>query len=493
MIGWMQHNRKYLIVTIWISTIAFVGAGFVGWGSYSMSRSSNVLATVGEFEVTNGNVNTEYSRLFSLYSQRMGTQMTDALAKQFGLEQQALQNVINRKLILAYAYDLGFYPLKREILEQIKNMSNFQRDGVFSQTIYYDTLNKAGLSPRVFESSIGDDVMVSKAVKSLGFKNSKLEESGIELMYNLEDLLKIKIIESKNIKITTNNKNLQEYYNQNKDKYMTTIAREVEIIKVPYIDIKSSGKDLKAHFEKTKHLYRDRDGKIDSFASAKENVQKDINYQATKEVANKIFYELKNNKRKYESIISVSKNDKRFSQSTINKIFSYNVGTFVKPIAVVDYMMVGYIRGIKQPQQKTFNQAKNMLKDDYIKSERVKKLHALSKKKIKPSQYKSLDYVSITNMKPLNTIGFNDELASRFIQELWASDKKESYIILDDKSIVYKIIDQRYKNNKIQSLDDISKLSDISEQYSNNRNSSFQNDLITKLRQKYKIISHYSN
>ncbi|WP_416829360.1 SurA N-terminal domain-containing protein, partial [Helicobacter ganmani] len=47
MIGWMQKHKKYLIITIWISTIAFVGAGFVGWGSYSFSSTSNAVAVVG--------------------------------------------------------------------------------------------------------------------------------------------------------------------------------------------------------------------------------------------------------------------------------------------------------------------------------------------------------------------------------------------------------------------------------------------------------------
>ena len=37
----MQRHKKYLIVTIWISTIAFIGAGFVGWGQYSYGDKSS--------------------------------------------------------------------------------------------------------------------------------------------------------------------------------------------------------------------------------------------------------------------------------------------------------------------------------------------------------------------------------------------------------------------------------------------------------------------
>ncbi|WP_100954241.1 hypothetical protein [Helicobacter pylori] len=44
MIEWMQNHRKYLVVTIWISTIAFIAAGMIGWGQYSFSLDSDSAA-----------------------------------------------------------------------------------------------------------------------------------------------------------------------------------------------------------------------------------------------------------------------------------------------------------------------------------------------------------------------------------------------------------------------------------------------------------------
>ena len=46
MITWMQRHKKWLIITIWISTIAFVGAGFVGWGAYDFGKSQGTIAKV---------------------------------------------------------------------------------------------------------------------------------------------------------------------------------------------------------------------------------------------------------------------------------------------------------------------------------------------------------------------------------------------------------------------------------------------------------------
>jgi len=51
MITWMQKKKKYLIVTIWVSTIAFIGAGFVGWGAYDYGSKASSIAKVGDVDV----------------------------------------------------------------------------------------------------------------------------------------------------------------------------------------------------------------------------------------------------------------------------------------------------------------------------------------------------------------------------------------------------------------------------------------------------------
>ena len=48
MISWMQKHNKYLIITIWVATIAFIGAGFVGWGSYQYGSKAGAIGKVGD-------------------------------------------------------------------------------------------------------------------------------------------------------------------------------------------------------------------------------------------------------------------------------------------------------------------------------------------------------------------------------------------------------------------------------------------------------------
>lgn len=91
MITWMQRHKKWLVITIWISTIAFVGAGFVGWGSYDYGSKGGVVATVGNKEVTVEEYQQEYSNLYGEYSRMFGPMFSKELAQQLRLEDIAFK------------------------------------------------------------------------------------------------------------------------------------------------------------------------------------------------------------------------------------------------------------------------------------------------------------------------------------------------------------------------------------------------------------------
>ena len=64
MISWMQKHNKYLVWTIWVATIAFIGAGFVGWGSYDFGAKAGNVAKVGSIEIPQSKLNMVYSDIY---------------------------------------------------------------------------------------------------------------------------------------------------------------------------------------------------------------------------------------------------------------------------------------------------------------------------------------------------------------------------------------------------------------------------------------------
>ena len=71
MITWMQRHKKYLVITIWISTIAFVGAGFVGWGAYDLNKDRSAsVAKVGNRVISVQEFQQAYGTHYNFYKQK---------------------------------------------------------------------------------------------------------------------------------------------------------------------------------------------------------------------------------------------------------------------------------------------------------------------------------------------------------------------------------------------------------------------------------------
>ena len=102
------------MITVWISTIAFVGAGFVGWGSYDYGSSSSSVATVGKKEVKVADLQSEYNTLYNKYQNAFGQNFNQEMAKQFKLEDAAYNAVVQKFIFLNYAEELGLYITDKE-------------------------------------------------------------------------------------------------------------------------------------------------------------------------------------------------------------------------------------------------------------------------------------------------------------------------------------------------------------------------------------------
>ena len=133
MITWMQRHKKWLVITIWISTIAFVGAGFVGWGSYDYGSKGGVVATVGDKEISVEEYQQEYSNLYNQYSQIFGASFNKELAEQLRLKDVAFSQLLQKNLLMSYGNSLGLMVTDEEIAKELINYEEFKVDGKFNK------------------------------------------------------------------------------------------------------------------------------------------------------------------------------------------------------------------------------------------------------------------------------------------------------------------------------------------------------------------------
>jgi peptidyl-prolyl cis-trans isomerase D len=143
----MRHKVKAYI--LWLIIAAFVGTIFVGWGigsgRFSQDGKSWV-ARVGEATISVE----EYRRELL----QMETQYRDfptELLKNLNLKQQALDNLINRRIFTAQARKMGVDVPDAELAAAIREIPSFQQNGGFSTEVYRQVLALSQLTPGAFE------------------------------------------------------------------------------------------------------------------------------------------------------------------------------------------------------------------------------------------------------------------------------------------------------------------------------------------------------
>ena len=194
MITWMQRHKRWLVITIWISTIAFVGAGFVGWGSYEYGKQGGVVAVVGDREVSVEEYQEEYSNLYEQYSKMFGAMFNKELAEQLKLKDVAYKQVLQRNLILSYADSLGLDVTNEDIAKELVKYDSFIKDGKFDKDTYIKVLAQNRMTPKDFEESLKRGLLLQKVQSLFDLNPNGAEIENLSKLIFLEDDISIKIL-----------------------------------------------------------------------------------------------------------------------------------------------------------------------------------------------------------------------------------------------------------------------------------------------------------
>jgi len=230
MISWMQKHKKYLVITIWISTIAFVGAGFVGWGAYKYGSSGDTMVEVGDTKVTIKEFQNRYSQLYNYYNQLFGGKLDQQKAKEMGLDKMAFEQLIKEALLLNYAKEHGLIVTDEEVAKKIESMKVFQQDGHFSKKLYLNVLKQNRIRPKDFEESIKKELLLAKIKEVFKPKLLPLEFDSASAALFMGDKIAYKPLSADDINITYTQKELKRYYNEHRDNYKTPMRYKLSLI-----------------------------------------------------------------------------------------------------------------------------------------------------------------------------------------------------------------------------------------------------------------------
>jgi peptidyl-prolyl cis-trans isomerase D len=449
MITWMQRHKKYLIITIWISTIAFVGAGFVGWGQYSYNDKGGAVAKVGNVEVTMGELQRTYSNLYSQYNKMFQGNFDEEKAKSFGLKAQALKLLTEQALIINLANSYYLTVSDEDLLNELKNQKSFQTNGVFDKEIYKQILSRNNMSIKEYENSEKKRLLIQKTLGMLPVNVSDNELSVSDTILNIADKINYKVLNDEQIDLKYSEEALKTYWEARQQDFMNEVSYDIKYIKQDKVSQTYEESKINEYYVANKTHFKDAEGKILELDQAREAVIVELDAKATKDEALRTYIAYK--KGKLESDIQVqsdtiSESTNPYGKDVLEKISKLSqLSPFLKPILVNGEYFTFELVKVNPSNTKTFLEAKKDVLPMFIQDQKKNKLFELANNSIDTFTGITTDFITSSDADKLTNMNLAD--AGEFLASLFSSDKKRGFISLNNGNVVlYNILEQKLLN-----------------------------------------------
>jgi peptidyl-prolyl cis-trans isomerase D len=222
-----------LLVICAAMVIAFVPGGLAS--SFGIGGlAQGVIAQVGGEDITTDEVSHALDNMIKQQFPQAGSQ-ANMLRPYFA--QRALDQLINQKVMLVEAGRMGLRATDNEVRDEIqhgKYSSYFYPEGKFVGTEQYESmLNNANLTPQTFESSVKDEILLTKlmnlvtgsATVSDADVHREFEQRNLKVKFDYAVLTRDQILKS----IHPSDSELKAFYEANKVRYVNSIPEKRKV------------------------------------------------------------------------------------------------------------------------------------------------------------------------------------------------------------------------------------------------------------------------
>ena len=161
---YLRDNLRHLKFVLWGVVIVFVLLVFVDWGSGRAGGGGNGAAVkIGRHEVTEQQFVQQVKRLQDLYQRQLGDNW-EQFKDRINLGEQAVQQLVERQLLLDEAHDMGLVVSEEEVRRQVLSLPVFtDENGQFiGQEGYKRILRANRTNPQDFEAQLREDLLLEK-------------------------------------------------------------------------------------------------------------------------------------------------------------------------------------------------------------------------------------------------------------------------------------------------------------------------------------------
>jgi len=175
MLNIMREKAGSWIIKALLIAIAVV---FVFWGVGSFRQSQDsIVAEVNGTAISQEVYRKAYLRMLEQYRRMYGGMINDESLKMLRLNEQALDQLVNRLLMLQEAERLQMEVSAQEVKSAIQNIPAFQKNGAFDFEMYKAILNQNNIAAEEFENEQKENMLLDRlrALVSEGVTTTEAE------------------------------------------------------------------------------------------------------------------------------------------------------------------------------------------------------------------------------------------------------------------------------------------------------------------------------
>ncbi|MDY6789781.1 MAG: SurA N-terminal domain-containing protein [Thermodesulfobacteriota bacterium] len=220
--SWMVKAIIFLIAVV-----------FVFWGVNIRDKAKGTIASVNDEPITLDEYNRTYDNLKEQVRRRFGDRLNDEMIASLGLRKQALNQLVEKKLMLMEAKRLNFRVTDEELKAAIRNIDAFQTDGVFDSRRYNRILSSVRLTPETFEVE-QKEAMLTEKLRAFITGNVKVSEQEAREYFEYQDAsVDIDFVlfateRYKNVRPTDDE--IKAYFEKHKETYKTEVRLKAKYL-----------------------------------------------------------------------------------------------------------------------------------------------------------------------------------------------------------------------------------------------------------------------
>ncbi|MBT1073263.1 peptidylprolyl isomerase [Pelotalea chapellei] len=293
-----QRKQSIVIKIVFIIIVlSFIGTMFLVWGKGSdgSGGSRGYAAKVNGTKISVEEYQSAYQRIRNMYQQIYGQSIPAEMEKMLNLKKVALDSLIDNMLVMKEAKKMGIKVSKDEVAKEIAGMSTFQKDGAFNFDLYQQLLRSNRMTPKEFEESQKNELMIKKARQSVKDKATVTDDEALAQYKKENDKLDLEFVAFAPSDVIDQIKpteaELKDYLQKNQNEFKTPVKVALSYVLIDPASMAAklsvSDEEIQTFYQKNIDRWQGKDG-ILPFNEVKDKVRA----EALKQKAAKQAYEL---------------------------------------------------------------------------------------------------------------------------------------------------------------------------------------------------------